>query len=401
MDYQELKSLTNNKLFNHLSYHRHFRVLHVITGLNTGGAERSLYNILAGGLVDSFDNAIVSLTDAGAFGASIRDMGVPVYALQVLFRGLPLLRAGSRLNRLVKDFQPDIVQGWMYHGNLAARTAMLFSQKKAALVWNVRHSLYGLSYEKNLTRQVIRANMVLSSSPDVILYNSQMSRWQHEVFGFSKVRGQVVPNGFSMQPQIASLENRKDIRRKLDISDSAFLVGHAARFHPMKNHAGFLRAAVVAAERFDDLCFLLCGRDVISTNKRLLDIVPQKMRNRFYFLGERSDVVELMAAMDVFCSSSSWGEAFPNVLGEAMVAGVPCIATDVGDSKYIIGSTGIIVPPRDESALVDALWRVRLIPLTERQALGRAARTRIGNNFALESVVEKYKALYKRLMVRK
>jgi glycosyltransferase involved in cell wall biosynthesis len=108
----------------------------------------------------------------------------------------------------------------------------------------------------------------------------------------------------------------------------------------------------------------------------------------------------LAAALDVFSLSSSYGESFPNVIGEAMACGVPCVVTDVGDAAWILGNTGRVVPPRDPRALADA-WR-EMIDLGPggRLALGREARSRVIERFTVESVVARYDAVYENVLAR-
>jgi len=138
---------------------------------------------------------------------------------------------------------------------------------------------------------------------------------------------------------------------------------------------------------------------VSPENPTLAGIVPPELLERFIFPGERTDVQRLMQAMDVFCLSS-WSEAFPNVLGEAMACGVPCVATDVGDSADIIGDTGIVVPPSDTEALARGLMLMLEKPDEERRALGRAARQRVKEHYSLAAVVEEYARLYEGLCAR-
>jgi glycosyltransferase involved in cell wall biosynthesis len=107
-----------------------------------------------------------------------------------------------------------------------------------------------------------------------------------------------------------------------------------------------------------------------------------------------------MNAMDIFCLSSA-SEAFPNVIGEAMAAGVPCVATDVGDSAMVIGDTGVVVLPQDEHALAAGIESLLTMPLENRRTLGANARARIEANFTLETAVEQYAALYMKLMQQK
>ena len=372
------------------------RILHIITGLDTGGAERALYNLLAGGLADRLDCAVVSLSDEGTMGAPLRALGVPVHVLGMR-RGMPGPDAVLRLQRLLRGFRPDAIQGWMYHGNLAATLAARISPGRPALAWNVRHSLYDLDNEKRLTRQVIRANRIFSNRPEASIYNSQLSREQHEGFGFASARGIVIPNGFDLTLLRPEPEIGAAVRREFGFDPQALVVGHVARFHPMKDHAGFLRAAVEVARHSPAARFLLVGREVTPENPALAGIVPPHLLSRFVFTGERRDVARLMQAMDVVCLSSAWGEAFPNVLGEAMACAMPCVATDVGDSAFILGETGRVVPPLDNAALVRALIGTLEQSPEQRRALGREARQRIKALFSLDTIVSRYAQLYEDL----
>lgn len=369
------------------------RILHVITGLSTGGAERALYNVLAGGLAAQYQSAVMSLSNTGTVGERIRALSLPVYALGIR-GGVPHPSVLLRFRALVREFQPDVIQGWMYHGNLAASSAGMLAPGRPSVAWNVRHSLYGLEDEKRLTRWIIRTGRVFSSRADAILYNSRISREQHEAFGFATGWGRVIPNGFDLDRLGPDNAVAAKVRREFGIPASAVVVGHVARLHPMKDHASFLRAAVKVAGTFPDVHFLLVGRGVDLENPALSGIVPDALVGRFVFPGERTDVTDLMRGMDLLCTSSAWGEAFPNVLGEAMACGVPCVTTDVGDSADIVGEAGLVVPPRDTDRLTEAVEVMLRMSVEERVAMGRTARTRMEQSFGLESVVQQYAALY-------
>lgn len=369
------------------------KIIHTITGLATGGAERALYNLLQGGVAEEFECHVISMGDGGRYGPLIERLGVPVTTLN-MSAGRPSLSGLANLRRTVREYQPDIIQGWMYHGNLAALIARSLVRGRAILAWNVRHSLYDLSYEKPMTQQVIRVGRYFSASVDYILYNSNMSRLQHEDFGFAKKSGRVIPNGINLEQFRRSTETREQQRTALGIPAAARVVGHVARFHPMKDHAGFLRAAVDVALKYPDTHFLLVGRDVSYENSSLGRLIPGSVRNRFHLLGERSDIPELMSVMDILCLSSAFGEGFPNVIGEAMAVGLPCVATDVGDSAIIIGDTGIVVPPRDQKALAAGIERLLTMDPKEFDRLRINSRERIKENYRLEAVVKQYAELY-------
>ena len=150
-----------------------------------------------GGLADKFSCLVISLMDEGTIGSQIKELEVPVTIMNMP-HGRPTFKGITKLRKVVRKFQPDIIQGWMYHGNLAASLSCALTPGCPALAWNIRHSLYDLEHEKPMTRQVIRANRFFSSAADVLLYNSHLSRPQHEGFGFASVNGQVIPNGIEV-----------------------------------------------------------------------------------------------------------------------------------------------------------------------------------------------------------
>ncbi len=171
-----------------------YKLLHVITCLATGGAEKTLYNLLAAGLARSFDNAVVSLSNKGAIGHLLEELGVPVHCLNMAPFRMSAISRIAELRRIVRSVRPHVVHGWMYHGNLAACLAGRLGEGSPAVTWNIRQCLYDLKPEKFLTRQVIRANRFLSGKVGAVIYNCELARIQHEAFGFASAHGHVIPN---------------------------------------------------------------------------------------------------------------------------------------------------------------------------------------------------------------
>ncbi len=375
-------------------------VIHLINGLETGGAEKALFNLINGGLEKKYTNHVISLSNLGKIGPDIQALGVPVTTLNM--KGVwSVLPALLKLHHTIKEINPDIIQGWMYHGNLAALFARKMTKCKSALIWNIHHTLYDIKLEKLMTRQVIRLNRLFSSSPDMLLYVSQQSRKLHENYGYKPETGFVLPNGTDVDKFSFSQATGKKIRAQLDVPDDARVVGHAARLHPMKNHPMLIQAAVIIASKSPDVHFLFAGKGVASDNDKLTTMIPSSIESRIHLLGERNDISELMCAMDVYCLSSSWGEAFPIVLGEAMSTMIPCVATDVGDSELIIGDTGVIVPPDNLEAFVEGIEDILSMPREERNLMGKNARTRIEKNFSLVAIVEQLNSIYADLLTEK
>ncbi|MBV1915546.1 MAG: glycosyltransferase [Pseudomonadales bacterium] len=373
------------------------KVIHIITSLNTGGAERALYNLLQGGLNEQFETHVISLSDDGTIGPQIERLGVPVITLGMP-AGRPTLAGVIKLRRVIKDLQPDLIHGWMYHGNLVATLARIITFARPVLVWGIRHSLYQIEKEKRLTQLVIKANRHLSNTPDMILYNSHLSKQQHEQFGFRATKGQVIPNGINLEQFHFSDAERIHIRTELSIPTDAIVAGHVARLHPMKDHPLFLQAAVDIAQRFVQFHCILIGREVNMENEGLASYIPAELQNRFHLLDERTDISAVMSAMDIFTLTSAWGEAFPNVLGEAMATGLSCVTTDVGDSAQIVGDCGKIIEPQDKTALISVIESLLVLPSADRQRIGIRARRRIEEFFSLDAIVKEYSHVYESLI---
>ncbi len=370
------------------------RVLFITTGLATGGAERMLCRLLPGLVAGGLEVGVVSLRARGGVSGDIEAMGVPVWHLGLdSARDLPL--AAMRLRGVARGFRPDVVQGWMYHGNLAAWLLRALWSRRARLCWSVRQSLPDLGLEKPGTRRVIRACSRVSAGVDAIVYNALLARRQHEAIGYASAPGRLIDNGFDTDVFRPDAEAAADIRRELGLMSSGRLIGLIARFHAMKGHEVFLRAAASLAARAPDVHFLLAGQGVDAANPVLAPwLVEPALLGRVHPLGERADVPALTCALDVATSASLWGDAFHNSLGEAMSCGVPCVATDVGDARRIVGDTGLIVPPGDPEALAGAWARLLALPTPDLAALGAAARRRVRECFSLDHAVAGYRALY-------
>jgi len=367
------------------------KILHVITGLHTGGAETMLSRLLTSPYCKPEEHRVVCLGTSGPIGEKIKAQGFIVDVLGGKGR-LSALRVVIAAVRIAKAYRPDIIQGWMYDGNLAAW--WMAKRCGARLIWNVRYSIADISREPFDLRIVIRVCAWLSSKVDVILYNSHIAAKQHNALGFSAGDNRVLPNGFNTSVFKPDPDARMRVRKGLGIPENGLLVGMIARYHPMKDHLNFIKAAGKVARSVPEVCFLLAGYSVEKENRVLLHAVSEAgIQSKTFLLGERQDTPALNAALDVAVSSSAWGEGFSNVLGEAMACEVPCVATDVGDAVQLLRETGTVVPPKNSDALSGAL--IRLLNDHEyRSALGNAARKRIEENYSLEVVANQYLQLW-------
>lgn len=371
------------------------RVLHVITGLGTGGAEAMLYKLLQAtdGAVEA---QVLSLMEGGSNVGRIEALGVPVHVLGMARGSIPGPATICRLRVVMREFCPDLVQGWMYHGNLAAWLAVRLHTPHPRLFWNLRQTLYDIRREAQLTRWLIRLGARLSPSADKIIYNSEVSARQHESAGYAAGRRIVIPNGFDVGAPGSRAEARQSVREEFGLAPDTFLVGQVARHHPMKGHPRMLQAAAALVKNNPRVRFLLIGHGVTSANSALMKpIHALGLDDEVILAGERADVARLMAAMDIVVSASEWGEGFPNVLGEAMGAGIPCVATDVGDSANVIGDCGSLVAAGDPDDLARAIEELLRMTSEQRAAIGLRARERVRQHFSMDRVAALYLDAYK------
>lgn len=371
------------------------KVLHIITGLDVGGAEMMLHKLVT---TTAQESEVISLTHAGPIAERLRAAGIPVRALRFRWFRAPLDLV--RLIRWIRAARPDVVQTWMYHadviGGVAARLA-----GKSRLVWNVRATPFnGLSTAvKPLTDLFIRVSAILSGIvPARIICCSDTARRMHEKLGYSARKMIGIPNGFDLQHFRPDGSARRAVCEELGVPLLAPIVGLVARHDFMKGHAFFFKAAAIVARQNPGTHFLLIGKGITGDNTPLAGLIPESIQDRVHLLGLRMDAARLTAAMDVAVSSSVTGEAFPNAVGEAMACGVPCVVTDVGDSAAIVGTTGLVVPPGNAEDLAAGINAILGMDADRKIRLGADARERVAREFALGVIVARYEELYRSMV---
>jgi glycosyltransferase involved in cell wall biosynthesis len=370
------------------------KVLHVITGLNVGGAEAMLAKLLerwaAASTSDDYQSTVVSLAKPGAISgrvaacATLETLGMS--------EGVPSAAAGIKLVRLARCVKPNLVVGWMHHGNLAASLAAATMHIRPPVIWNVRHSLSDIREEKPLTRLVLRVGAKVSPTVDAIVYNSHVASRQYRALGYAGERAFVIPNGFDCDRYRPRRDARAKLRARIGVAPTATLVGMVARRHPMKDPGTLVQAVRTARAKGADIHLLLIGQGMDELPSDLTADLPH---DRCTALGQCNDLPEVMPGLDVLVLPSAWGEAFPNTLAEAMACGVPCVATDIGDCGLIIGDTGRVVAPRDAEAMAAALLELVGLGTEGRAHLGEAARQRVLDNFALDQIHPRFDELYR------
>lgn len=354
-------------------------VLHVIPSLQIGGAEKTLIELLSDPAARR-NAAVVVLFGGGALENRLRELGVGLFDLKMSGWG-SLFGAIWKLSGILRTEQPNIVQSWLYYGDLISTLALCMSgrRRRTRLLWSVRCSDYrGAEYKFSL-RTTIWACARLSHIPDIVIYNSHAGQSTHSARGYRPRRAMVIHNGVDGDRFQAENGVRSRIRREFGWRDNDVVVVMIGRNDPSKGYKIF--CDLIA--RFPNISAVAVGRGT--------DALPQT--DNLTGLGMRRDIPEILAAADFLVSCSLYGEGFPNVVAEAMAAGLAVICADVGDAALILGDSGIVVPPGDIDALGKAFDRLIADP-DLRDSLGQKGRERVVSHYPLDKMVREFNDLY-------
>ena len=377
-------------------------LMHVISGLHVGGAEQMLYRLVKHHSQLGNKCAVVSLGSRGDFGERITRSGVELHTLGMRRGQTPSLAHLRHLQKIVRTLGPSIIQGWMYHGNLAASFSIISRPRSIPVVWNIRQSLGPSSEESRRTRRVITAGKILSRLPSGIIYNSRQSLDQHTQLGYQNSNSLFIPNGFQAEELKKSQTKRSLLRAKYGIGFNTRVIVHIGRLHLKKDHKTFLKAFAKVLQCRPHVRLLMAGRGVSVETAMFREAMQSaSFKKAAVLLGENNDVNGVLSASDIFVSSSSWGEGFSNVLGEAMAHGLACISTNVGEASAMLYESGEICAPSDAEALADSM--VRMIDESNDQLVrrGERARATIERKYSIKSISQEYLNIYDRLRHQK
>jgi len=374
------------------------RVLHVITALNVGGAENMLLKLLQASALSRVHQQVITMLPGGELRQACSASGAQVDEASFL-GGLPLVSGVGQLATFARRAKPDLVQGWLYHGNLGALLARAVQPGRVPLVWGVRQSLASLQGENRWARLAIHANRWLSGRADAIVFNARTSIDQHRCFGFSSSQVHHVPNGFDGQRFRPDPALRRQRRGAWGFGEDAVVFGMLARLHPAKGHVDFLHAARALWEQRPAARFVIAGPDHDGQAARLRATVDSLgLRGLVLLRPGHHDAASWLPGLDVFVSASTSIEAFSNALGEAQCCGLPCVATQVGDSPWILGEHGRLVAPAQPGELAEAMRSLMDESVDSRQTLGLLGRERMLREFGLDAIAARFGTLWRELI---
>lgn len=366
------------------------KVLHIITGLENGGAEGALYRLCASDKEN--EHQIVSLMDKGVYGNKYDSIGIALFCLNMP-RGKITLKGFIKLVRLIRTNHHDIVQTWMYHADFFGGICSLFAGN-TSIFWGIRNSYISSEDKSKKTLFIAKLCAVLSYIiPKKIISCSYQATKLHESMGYKSSKMITIPNGYDLNRLLPDLQGGLLLREEWKIKSDTIIIGMVARWDPMKDHASLIAALekLNMDKQFNWICVLV-GSNITNENVQLVELIKKSnLENKIRLLGQRDDINRIMSALNIHVLSSS-SEAFPNVVAEAMACATPCVATDVGDASLIVADFGWIAQPMDPVDLKNQI-RNAMIASTQSESwdkLKNDCRFHILSNFGIEKMVQNY-----------
>jgi len=373
------------------------RVVHLITELDAGGAQTALLRLLEQCTRDQVDQVqprvvclyVVCLYNEDKIVAQqIRQLGIPVVGLR-MHKGWRV-DALWRLYRLIRSQPIDILHCWMFHADIMGRLV-----GKIANVPVVIGSRRSIAIGGARREQLKRWTAMLD---DHVIAVCEMARAAEITrTGAAPEKVTTIYNGIDSMPYNISLERAQQMRQMLGILEDALVVGTVGRLHPVKGYRYLLQAWPAIQQRVPRAKLLIIGdgelRADLEEQAHDLQIAEQLI-----FTGTRRDIPELLATMDLFILPSLW-EGMPNVILEAMAAGVPVLATEVGGTTEIIvdPAYGQLIPPKDPDALATAAIAL-LVDDKRRQQMARAGQQLVKEEFSIQRTASATLSLYEKLL---
>lgn len=364
-------------------------ITHIISCLGEGGAQAMLHRLCAG--AREHRHSVISLSGLGKYGPLLAESGAKVFSVGA--KGIQdSPNTVAKISEYLNALHPDVVQTWMYHADLLGGVVARGMGVKP-VVWCIRNGTLSHRYSKAGTILAARVCALLSHViPNRIIVCAQSAAEVHSRIGYSKRRMRIIPNGYDCQYYERKQIGRSEFLSSLGLAEDLPLIGTVGRFDKQKDHANLIKALSLLQKKAVKFGCLLVGTNIQESNKALLKLLAEsEVSHSVRLLGSREDIPFIMSCLDLHILSSSFGEAFPNVVAEAMACGTPCVSTDVGDASLVIGDTGWVVPTQNPvllSAAIEAA--VSQIRKPQWDARCAAARQRICKEFSIEKTVKAY-----------
>ena len=375
------------------------KILHIISGLNSGGAEGVLYRLICKD--NKNDHHVISLTDQGIYGDLLKKKNISIDCLNIK-KNFYSVFFFIKLIFLIKKKNPNLIQCWMYHADLLGGIAgRIVGIKK--IYWNLRNSDLNFQWSNKTTILISKIASYLSYIlPYRIISCSNKSSTTHLELGYCKKKIFLITNGFDEKRFYFSKKLKQNWKYKLKIHDNNIVFGFVGRWSNQKDFETLFKAFSFFRENTknsNNLKLLLVGKDINKDNYELSEKIRKyRLIRNIILVDETIHINQLLNVVDIGVFSSKGNEGFPNAIAEKMLTKIPCIVADVGDTKKIVGNIGWVYKKRDwidlnkklnfvynNFFLNHKIWIVKK----------NFSRKRIIDNFSLDQMIERYNKIWK------
>lgn len=371
------------------------RVLHIASGLGTGGAETMLFRLLRGLPPEERNrHEVLTLTDNcdfdfGSIGVSVRILDLKSYSNPI--------SALWALRKCIQHMNPQLIHSWMYHANI---TTTLVAPKNVPIIWGVHHALQNLGEESWGLKLLIYLGKFLSQKANVVqlIFVSHSSKDQHLKIGYSKKKSVVICNGIDTDEFFPAEDLRRTRRLALGIDEKSFLIGSFGRFHPIKDHSNLTKALGIVRTQLPDRPFqvVFAGKDIEAKNEALVSLLQRDhIFDITHLIGAQTDMCSLYNAIDLYVLSSK-SESLPNVLAESLACQTPIVTTDVGDAKLMTPDPEFCAQPNNAEELASKISKFLTLNASEVAEMKLRARRYVISNFNIEKALAAHLTIYEK-----
>lgn len=375
------------------------KILHLITGLNVGGAEMALSRLVSGMDKEKYNTCVVSMIKPGPVGDLITKSGIAIYSLDIP-QGKISLNGFLKFIKILHQFQPDILQTWLYHADLLGLIAGKLTGVRSIL-WNIRCSAMDIKESPLMSKVVTKICAILSPIPNAIIANSKTGIKDHQNLGYRPREWFLIPNGIDTSVFKPESTYRAIIRREFGLNEKNIVVGLVGRLHLQKDHPNFLHAASIIHKDNKDIIFFIVGDGPDNYKNELLKLANSlSIEKNIIWAGSRHDMPQIYNCFDCLVLSSAYGEGFPNVIAEGMASGIPCISTNIGDASEIVETMGTIIPPGNPKILADSILELLHKSEEEKKQISLLSRLSIIEKYELAKMINIYSSYYEYIFSR-
>ncbi len=366
------------------------KIIHIISSLEKGGAQGLLLEIIQNLDKPNYQHLIISLKAGNAYEAITQAQNINILSMNLTT--LNLLKSLKDILRVINQFKPNIIQSWMYHADFLTIILKPFLNN-LKIIWSFHHAHPG----KNKKRSIFLAKLCSKFSniiPFCIIACSNITKKEHIEFGYSEKKILVINNGVD--------EKRFKYNPRIHLPKEQPVIGFIGRWHQIKGHETFIKAAKILNENIDAPKFIMIGSNLDNSNHDLLKIIESHglCENIELFGEEEVDIRKYYEMMDIYICSS-WSESFSLTIVESALQGIPIVSTDVGIIRDITDNDRLINKVGDSEGIAKSVMKLIDYEADVIEAQLRNSFENAYGMFSLNRMLNEYEAIYNQCLIEK